>query len=311
MAGSERAGNLGADGVRAVAGGRTVTRLGRRIQIRGVVQGVGFRPWVYRLAAEEGVAGRVCNDAAGVTIDAFGPSEVLDDFLRRLTRDAPDAAEIRELHAQPIPAELLDAFSIVDSVPRADREISIPPDLATCPACLHDISNPSDRRYEYPFTNCTNCGPRFTIAHDTPYDRTATTMAAFTMCAACQEEYASVEDRRFHAQPNACPRCGPALTLATAEGTAIDSRNPIADAAAALRLGKIVAVKGLGGFHLACDATVAEVVARLRLAEAARCQAVCGHGERSARRACDRRADGSRRAAADRCRTADRAGPAA
>jgi hydrogenase maturation protein HypF len=229
------------------------------------VQGVGFRPWVYRLATQEGVAGRVRNDAAGVTIDAFGPAEVLEEFSRRLTRDAPDAAEIRELHERPIPAERLDAFSIVDSITDADRRIAIPPDLATCPACLHDISNASDRRFEYAFTNCTNCGPRFTIACDTPYDRAATTMAAFRMCEACQEEYASVQDRRFHAQANACPTCGPALTLATAEGRAIDSRSPISDAAAALQLGKIVAVKGLGGFHLACDATASEVVARVRL----------------------------------------------
>ena len=242
-----------------------MTILGRRIEIRGVVQGVGFRPWVYRLATEEGVAGRVCNDAAGVTIDAFGPAEALDDFVQRLTSAPPAAAEIREVNAQPIPTERLDTFSIIESVHKSDRRISIPPDLATCAACLREILDPVDRRYRYPFTNCTNCGPRFTIARDAPYDRAQTTMAAFTMCAACQEEYERVEDRRFHAQPNACPACGPALMLMTPQGTVRDSQDPIVSVASALRLGNVVALKGLGGFHLACDATAPEVVERLRI----------------------------------------------
>jgi hydrogenase maturation protein HypF len=241
-----------------------VTILGRRIEIRGVVQGVGFRPWVYRLATEEGVAGRVCNDAAGVTIDAFGPAEALDDFVDRLTSTPPAAAEIRELHAHPIPTELTDDFSIVGSVLKPDRRISIPPDLATCSECLQEILDPTDRRYRYPFTNCTNCGPRFTIARDAPYDRASTTMAAFTMCEVCQEEYERVEDRRFHAQPNACPACGPTLVLMTPQRTVLDSEDPIAAAAAALRLGSVVALKGLGGFHLACDATSPDAVERLR-----------------------------------------------
>jgi hydrogenase maturation protein HypF len=242
-----------------------VNRLGRRIEIRGVVQGVGFRPWVYRLATEQGVAGRVCNDAAGVTIDAFGPAETLDAFQKRLSTNIPAAAEIRALHTRPIPLEPLEGFAIVDSVSRTDREIAIPPDLATCPACLREIFDPADRRYGYAFTNCTNCGPRFTIARDAPYDRAATTMAGFTMCAACHEEYRSVENRRFHAQPNACPACGPRLSLATPRGARLESPDPIGQAAAALRVGLIVAVKGLGGFHLACNAADAEAVARLRL----------------------------------------------
>ena len=241
-----------------------MTILGRRIEIRGVVQGVGFRPWVYRLATEGGVAGRVCNDAAGVTIDAFGRAEALDDFVHRLTSAPPAAAEIRELHAYAIPTELTDAFSIVESVLKSDRRISIPPDLATCSECLQEILDPTDRRYRYLFTNCTNCGPRFTIARDAPYDRASTTMAAFTMCEACREEYERVEDRRFHAQPNACPACGPRLVLMTPQRTVLDSEDPIAAAAAALRLGSVVALKGLGGFHLACDATSADAVERLR-----------------------------------------------
>jgi hydrogenase maturation protein HypF len=241
-----------------------VTRLGRRIEIRGVVQGVGFRPWVYRLATEAGVTGRVRNDAAGVTIDAFGPADVLDAFVHRLRIDTPGAAEIRGLRAEPIAAERLDAFSIIESASGTDHHVSIPPDLATCPACVREIFDSSNRRYRYPFTNCTDCGPRFTIARDTPYDRASTTMAAFRMCDACEAEYQRVDDRRFHAQPNACPACGPALVLRTSQGADLGSHDAIADAAAALRRGAIVAVKGLGGFHLACDATDEEAVARLR-----------------------------------------------
>jgi hydrogenase maturation protein HypF len=255
---------VGPDGIRAVAGS-TVTRLGRRIEIRGIVQGVGFRPWVYRLATEKGVTGRVRNDAAGVTIDAFGSAETLDEFVQRLANGTPGAAEIHAVQAEPIAAELLDAFSIVESGAGADRQISIPPDLATCGACVREIFDPSNRRHGYAFTNCTECGPRFTIARDVPYDRASTTMAPFRMCKACEREYERVEDRRFHAQPNACPVCGPALTLVTPRGTAIEFSNPIGDAAAALRRGDVVAVKGLGGFHLACDATAAIVVARLRM----------------------------------------------
>ena len=241
-----------------------MTRLGRRIEIRGVVQGVGFRPWVYRLATEAGVTGRICNTAAGVTIDAFGSADMLDAFVHRLGIDTPGAAEIADLQAQAIAGEALGTFSIIDSVPGTERHVSIPPDLATCPACVREILDPSNRRYRYAFTNCTECGPRFTIARDTPYDRAATTMAPFEMCQACESEYLRVEDRRFHAQPNACPDCGPALVLATPQRADIGSDDPIADAAAALQSGHIVAVKGLGGFHLACDATNAEIVGRLR-----------------------------------------------
>ncbi|HEX2457188.1 MAG TPA: acylphosphatase, partial [Vicinamibacterales bacterium] len=137
-----------------------------RIHIRGVVQGVGFRPWVYRLATEQGVTGRVSNDTAGVTIDAFGPADTLHEFVGRLSNGAPPAADIRGLQADAIPAEPVDVFSIVDSVEVAQREIAIPPDLATCPDCLAEVADPANRRYRYPFTNCTNCGPRFTIARD-------------------------------------------------------------------------------------------------------------------------------------------------
>ena len=211
------------------------------------------------------MAGRVRNDAAGVTIDAFGSETALDDFVCRLESGPPPAAEIRELRTHPIPAEAVDAFSIVESQEKADRRISIPPDLATCSECLREVLDPADRRYGYPFTNCTNCGPRFTIARDAPYDRAATTMAPFTMCQACQDEYDCVDDRRFHAQPNACPDCGPSLVLMTFERQVVASADPIGAVAEALKLGSVVAIKGLGGFHLACDATDPEAVERLRV----------------------------------------------
>ena len=240
-------------------------RVGRRIEIRGVVQGVGLRPWVYRLATEEGLSGRVRNDEAGVTIEAFGSEDALEVFTRRLQASAPAAAAIETLKAYEIPSEPLESFSISlshDAV--VDRRLSIPPDLATCPACLSEVFDPTDRRYRYPFTNCTGCGPRFTIARDVPYDRRATTMAPFTMCAHCRREFDDVHDRRFHAQPNACPVCGPRVQLLTHDGEPLDADDPIGFAGRALADGLIVAVKGLGGFHLACDATASDAVRRLR-----------------------------------------------
>ena len=237
---------------------------GRRIEIRGIVQGVGFRPWVYRLAGAHGVGGWVRNDAGGVTIEAFGADHDLDAFVEGLRDAPPPAAHISELTCLAIAGRPAVAFEIVASAPSAERRVSIPADLATCPDCLREIRDPADRRCAYPFTNCTNCGPRFTIAIDIPYDRPNTTMAAFTMCPACQAEYASPADRRFHAQPNACPACGPRLWLAGPDGGEFAATDPIASAAEAISRGLIVAVKGLGGFHLACDAGTAQAVARLR-----------------------------------------------
>ncbi|HEU5257093.1 MAG TPA: carbamoyltransferase HypF [Vicinamibacterales bacterium] len=241
-------------------------RVGRRIEIRGVVQGVGLRPWVYRLATEEGLSGRVRNDEAGVTIEAFGSADALEVFTRRLQASAPVAAAIETLSAYEIPSEPLESFSISLSHDAAvDRRLSIPPDLATCPVCLSEVFDPTDRRYRYPFTNCTECGPRFTIAHDVPYDRRTTTMAPFTMCADCQREFEEVQNRRFHAQPNACPACGPRVQLLGHDGEPLEAEDPIDLAAGALANGLIVAVKGLGGFHLACDATASDAVRRLRV----------------------------------------------
>jgi hydrogenase maturation protein HypF len=242
-----------------------MTLAGRRIEIHGVVQGVGFRPWVYRLALQNGISGRVSNGAEGVTIDAFGGEEDLDSFLRGLQTSPPPAARIRELSWRPIASDPAPAaFEIAESRGTGERRVSIPPDLATCDDCLAEILDPADRRHRYAFTNCTNCGPRFTIARDVPYDRPATTMAPFHMCAACQREYDSPLDRRFHAQPNACPKCGPRLRALSGTGEEIADADPVALAARALRKGQIVAVKGIGGFHLACDATSEAAVARLR-----------------------------------------------
>ena len=242
---------------------------GRRIEIRGTVQGVGFRPWVYRLARAAGVTGRVGNDAEGVTIEAFAAAAVLDAFVQRLQRETPEAARIDRLTCQAIDVDADAArpedFRIAASDRSGERRPSIPPDLATCDACLAEILDPSDRRYRYAFTSCTNCGPRFTIALDIPYDRAATTMAPFAMCPQCRDEYDSVDDRRFHAQPNACPQCGPRLRLETPRGEPVGGDgDEIARAARLLAAGRIVAVKGLGGWHLACDATSKAAVAELR-----------------------------------------------
>jgi len=238
--------------------------LGRHIEIRGVVQGVGFRPWIHRLASEQGLAGSVRNHASGVAIDLFGPQPAIENFIRRITVEHPAAAAIGELQTWEIPVQAVESFSIVASEESAERRVSIPPDLATCPECVTEIFDPANRRHRYPFTNCTNCGPRFTITREVPYDRPATTMAVFPMCERCRKEYEDPLDRRFHAQPNACPSCGPRLALIEADGTAAASGDPIRAAARALQAGRIVAIKGLGGFHLACDATSAEAIRRLR-----------------------------------------------
>ena len=204
------------------------------------------------------------NDAAGVTIEAFGSAAALDLFERRLRDDRPPAAVIDSLRSEPIAPEAVAGFEIVESGRATERRAAIPPDLATCTDCAREVADPADRRHRYPFTNCTNCGPRFTIAHGAPYDRPATTMAAFTMCAACAREYADPLDRRFHAQPNACPACGPRVALRGRDGAPIASDDPIRDLGRALAAGRIAAVKGIGGYHLACDATSPEAVATLR-----------------------------------------------
>jgi len=241
----------------------TAARAGRRIRISGTVQGVGFRPWVYRVAIDAGVTGRVRNDARGVTIEAFGDDDALARFVRAL-ETPPPAAAIEHVDLAPIDVEETDGFHIVRSAPGVDRLVSIPPDLAVCDECVAEIFDPANRRYRYAFTNCTHCGPRFTIAADIPYDRATTTMARFGMCPACLREYGDVHDRRFHAQPNACPICGPRLTLSAAGGVRMPVDDVVRAAAEAIRDGLVVAIKGVGGFHLACDATSETAVRRLR-----------------------------------------------
>lgn len=237
---------------------------GRLIAISGIAQGVGFRPFIHRLAQAEQVSGSVYNDAQGVAIEVFGPAAALERFVGRLAAEAPAPASIERLAVSSIGFQPRTGFAIAASRQSAGGRVSIPADLAVCAACLAETLDPGNRRFGYPFTNCTNCGPRFTIVRELPYDRAATTMASFTMCAACRDEYDNSADRRFHAQANACPACGPRLWLADAQGQRIETEEPIALAAAALRAGGLVAVKGLGGFHLACDATSSAAVALMR-----------------------------------------------
>jgi hydrogenase maturation protein HypF len=218
---------------------------------------------VYGLAQAGAIRGRVWNHPAGVTIEAFGEVAALRAFVGQLERPPMPAARIRDLLWQSIPDEGVDSFAIVASDDGPTRCPSIPPDLATCEECWRELRDSRDRRYHYPFINCTRCGPRYTICLDVPYDRPRTTMAGFPMCEACRREYEDPDDRRFHAQPNACPICGPRVRLVDAHGIAV-AGEPIATAAQLLRDGRIVAVKGLGGYHLACDATRAEVVELLR-----------------------------------------------
>jgi hydrogenase maturation protein HypF len=234
-----------------------------RIRVRGQVQGVGFRPFVYRLALELGLSGWVLNDADGVEIEAQGGEAALEALLSRLEKDAPDLAQVDEVSA--LPAEVLPrhGFAILESR-SGHAHTGITPDAATCPACLAEVFDPANRRYRYPFTNCTRCGPRYTITRHLPYDRPNTSMAGFALCPACRREYDDPLDRRFHAQPNACAVCGPRLALLEAGGQPIRSEDPIAETVSRLRAGQVLAIKGVGGFHLMCDARNAEAVARLR-----------------------------------------------
>jgi len=237
---------------------------GLHIEVRGTVQGVGYRPWVYQQARRAGVGGRVWNHIRGVSIDAYGADDAIARFVSAIRSYAPPAARVTSVVCTDLVPMNETTFVIAESDTGGERRVSIPADLATCDDCVHELFDPADRRYRYPFINCTNCGPRYSIVRDAPYDRANTSMAAFEMCEACQREYDSPLDRRFHAQPNACPACGPTLIAATPKGNEIDTEDPIAFAARAIRAGFIVALKGLGGFHLACDATSELAVQRLR-----------------------------------------------
>ena len=241
---------------------------GCRITVSGVVQGVGFRPFVYHLAGKWGVAGSVQNAVSGVVILAEGLPDALDGFADALRDELPALARIKDYQRVDLPPVGYTQFSIITSATPATQgklDALIPPDVAICRACAQDVFNPSDRHYRYPFTNCTNCGPRFTIIKSLPYDRPRTAMAAFPMCGLCAGEYHNPEDRRFHAQPVACPDCGPQVTLTDKLGNPVeDCDNWPETAGALLAAGKILALKGLGGFHLVCDAHNRQAVITLR-----------------------------------------------
>lgn len=233
---------------------------GTLLRIRGKVQGVGFRPWVWQLARQLGLKGDVCNDGAGVVVRLAGESQA---FITRLAAGGPPLAHIDDIseqpwHWAPLPVD----FTILPSR-QGGMTTQVVPDAATCPACLAEMNDPQERRYRYPFINCTHCGPRFTIIRAMPYDRPATTMAEFALCPACEAEYRNPADRRFHAQPVACPECGPQLSWVCGEARA-EKDHALRAAEAVLKQGGIVAIKGLGGFHLACDAGNQQAVTRLR-----------------------------------------------
>jgi hydrogenase maturation protein HypF len=234
------------------------------ISVRGIVQGVGFRPFVYGLAVKHNLKGWVYNTSEDVRIEVEGEAEAVGQFELELKTKAPPLAHIEAVTIEHHPPRGYKNFEIRHSQTQEGKYQLISPDVATCQACLGELLNPEDRRYGYPFTNCTNCGPRFTIIEDMPYDRPKTTMRYFQMCPQCQAEYDNPLDRRFHAQPNACPKCGPRVELVDNKGSLITGANPIAAASQLLKEGKIMAIKGLGGFLLACDATNDTAVKTLR-----------------------------------------------
>jgi hydrogenase maturation protein HypF len=234
-----------------------------RVRVGGTVQGVGFRPFVYRLATELKLGGYVLNDSSGVLLEVEGGSRAVAQFLERLAPDAPPLAVLDRVLAEDRSPSGAEAFVISPSPEGGVPDAPVTPDSATCADCLRELLDPADRRFRYPFINCTNCGPRFTIVRGVPYDRPLTTMAPFAMCDACRAEYEDPRDRRFHAQPNACPECGPALRLLGADGAA-RAGDALHAAVSALRAGEIVAIKGIGGYHLACRADAEPAVAALR-----------------------------------------------
>jgi hydrogenase maturation protein HypF len=232
----------------------TVLRRRVRIRLRGIVQGVGFRPFVHNLARELNLGGYVLNSSAGLVAEVEGDTDAVERFIRAVTEQPPPLAWVQDSECSEMDALGEESFAIHPSEAVTGEFALISPDVATCADCRSDVADPSNRRFGYPFTNCTNCGPRYTIILDIPYDRPKTTMAGFTMCAACQAEYQDPRNRRFHAQPNACPQCGPSLLAS----------DPLPQARRRLAAGEILAIKGLGGFHLACDARNRDAVGRLR-----------------------------------------------
>jgi hydrogenase maturation protein HypF len=235
-----------------------------RLQIQGVVQGVGFRPFVYRIAVKSGLAGYVTNTPGSVLLHVEGKPEAIRRFRELFRKELPPAARVARVTERKAAPEGLARFTIRKSEPTGLALSTIPPDIALCPACLRELFDPKDRRHAYPFINCTSCGPRFTIVGRLPYDRENTSMSAFPLCPRCRREYEDPSDRRFHAEPNACPACGPSLSVRTADGGNLPTDDPIGCVSDALRSGEIVAIRGLGGFHLAADATNDQAVRTLR-----------------------------------------------
>lgn len=236
----------------------------RRFTVTGVVQGVGFRPFVYRMATELDLVGLVGNDSASVFAEVQGSPDALDEFAHRLAADAPPLAQVTAVRVRSIPAVAESAFRIVTSEAGDGARTPIPPDIAVCDDCVRELFDPADRRYRHPFITCTNCGPRFTIIRDLPYDRPATTLADFPLCVRCAAEYHDPADRRFHAQPIACPQCGPSLWFEQDDERVTSTDAALAGAQRALASGRVVAIKGIGGYHLACAAGDGEAVAAIR-----------------------------------------------
>ncbi len=235
-----------------------------RISVRGVVQGVGFRPFVYQLATRHNLRGWVCNTSEDVKIEVEGEAKDIERFIKDLREQAPPQSHIEDVKVSAAEPAGYDRFEIRESVAEEGKYQLVSSDIATCADCLGEIFNPADRRYRYPFTNCTNCGPRFTIIKNIPYDRPNTTMNSFNMCPECRKEYDDPRNRRFHAQPNACPACGPRLELIDAKGNPLACDDIQKKSSELLKTGKIIAIKGLGGFLLACDATSDKAINLLR-----------------------------------------------
>jgi hydrogenase maturation protein HypF len=244
---------------------KTTETIRYRLTVTGTVQGVGFRPFVYGLATACNLKGSVHNSGNGVIVDVEGPETDVNTFLTELTEGPPSLSRITDCTIDPLPCAGYGAFNILESTSAPSNECIVPPDVATCPQCRQDILSMGNRHYHYPFTNCTNCGPRFTITKEMPYDRRQTSMAAFDMCEACSVEYHSPLDRRFHAQPVACPECGPSIHMTDHAGKILpDSKDWMETCWQVLRQGKILALKGIGGFHVACDAQNKEAIRTLR-----------------------------------------------
>jgi predicted ferric reductase/acylphosphatase/tRNA A37 threonylcarbamoyladenosine synthetase subunit TsaC/SUA5/YrdC len=235
----------------------------QRWVVTGVVQGVGFRPWIWQVAHQLGIKGAVCNTADGAQIDLYQPTSAQCDAFRHALSSPPPLCRIDSITVHPIVLSEAVGFEIQTSQ-TGDPHAGVPADAATCQACLDEMNDPTNRRYQYPFINCTHCGPRLSIIQSIPYDRASTTMAAFEQCDACLAEYSNPADRRFHAQPNACPVCGPTVWICDQEGEPVSTQDWLSLTVDALEQGQIVAIKGVGGFHLCCDATQPEAIKRLR-----------------------------------------------